>query len=203
MAETDLHRDEMTDLIRMLEWHLRDVADAYVTGNIFVYYERGEPGRRFSPDVFVAFGVGKHRRRVYKIWEEEHPPTVVLEVSSRRTWLEDEGNKKVLCARLGVAEYYLYAPAQDYWSPSFQGFRLESGAYRPVIPDADGGLMSDKLGVRLIVEEGLIQLYAAESGKRLLRSSEEHEGRLRAEEALADAEAEIDRLRAELRRAGA
>ena len=37
MAETDVHRDLMTDWIQMLRYHYRDKNDVYVSGNIFMY----------------------------------------------------------------------------------------------------------------------------------------------------------------------
>jgi Uma2 family endonuclease len=107
MAETDLHRDEMFALIDMLRDHVGRGPDArdYVSGNLFVYYEPGNPAAVFAPDVFVVRGVGGRQRRIYKLWEERVAPEVVFEVSSRKTWLEDHGNKRILCSRLGVAEY--------------------------------------------------------------------------------------------------
>lgn len=51
---------------------------------------------------------------IYKLWEEGgRVPVFVMEVSSRKTWLEDIGNKKALCARLGVADYFLFDPEED------------------------------------------------------------------------------------------
>ena len=79
MGETDVHRDEMADTIDILKDRYRDVAHVYVAGNLFVYYEEGDPGSRFAPDVFVIFGVPKRRRRIYKLWEEKRPPSFVLE----------------------------------------------------------------------------------------------------------------------------
>jgi hypothetical protein len=56
-GETDLHRDLMTDLIFALKWFLRSTR-AYVAGNLFIYYEEGNPRAAVAPDVFVALGVG-------------------------------------------------------------------------------------------------------------------------------------------------
>ena len=57
MAETDLHRAEMTDLIAMLEARYADRADVYVSGNLLLYYRQGDPRAAVAPDVFVVFGV--------------------------------------------------------------------------------------------------------------------------------------------------
>lgn len=53
-----------------LQWYFRDRDDVYVSGNLFVYYEEGNPKKCVAPDVFVVFGVPKRRRRVYLVWEE-------------------------------------------------------------------------------------------------------------------------------------
>ena len=39
MAETESHRDIMIDFIQMLKHHFRHVNDAYVSGNLLMYYE--------------------------------------------------------------------------------------------------------------------------------------------------------------------
>ena len=70
MAETDVHRDLMADFIEMLKNHFKDCLDAYVSGNLLLYYEKGDPKRSVAPDVFVAFGIEKKLRRTYLLWEE-------------------------------------------------------------------------------------------------------------------------------------
>ena len=199
MAETDLHRDEMFELIDRLRRHFRDRDDAYVSGNMLVYYVEGDPKQCFAPDTFVAFGVPTGRRRIWKVWEEGKVPDVVFEVSSRKTSLEDEGNKKVLCARLGIAEYWLYDPEADFLDPPLQGFSLVDGSYVQMPLDIGRGLVSEALGLRLMLEDGLIELYRLDDGQPVPRIDA-----LRAqhETGLAARDAEIDRLRAILRAAG-
>lgn len=63
MAETDLHRDEMVALIEALKRRYADRPDAYVAGNLLVYYEEGNPSARFTPDVMVVLGAAKRQRR--------------------------------------------------------------------------------------------------------------------------------------------
>ena len=78
MAETDIHRQAMLDSIATLSEFLHDRPDVYVTGNLLLYYEEGNPAAAVAPDVFVVLGVGKQLRRTYKLWEEQHAPTVVI-----------------------------------------------------------------------------------------------------------------------------
>ena len=80
MAESDLHRDEMIRTIQTLQDAFADRADVYVSGNLLLYYEEGNPRASVAPDVFVVRGVEKKQRPVYKLWEERAGPSVVFEV---------------------------------------------------------------------------------------------------------------------------
>lgn len=60
-----------------------------------MYYEEGKPQISVTPDVFVVFGVEKHNRGTYKIWEEDHKsPNFLLEITSKITRSKDQGAKK-------------------------------------------------------------------------------------------------------------
>ena len=110
MGETDVHIDALIYLREALRDHFRDESQLYVAGNMFLYYEEGDPAACLAPDVFVVQGVSRHERRTYKLWEEGQPPAVVFEITSRGTRLEDLGTKRAVYAMLGVREYFLYDP---------------------------------------------------------------------------------------------
>src|SRR5262245_50917607 len=57
MAETDWHRDLMAALIATLQYYFASQPRVYVSGNLLVFYERGNRRRHVSPDVFVVRGV--------------------------------------------------------------------------------------------------------------------------------------------------
>src|SRR3954452_23150266 len=59
MAETDTHRQDMVDLIAALQDRFAADPDAYVSGNLLLFYEQGSPRKHVSPDVFVVLGVPK------------------------------------------------------------------------------------------------------------------------------------------------
>lgn len=201
MAETDIHRDEMADTIDALKYRYLAEVDVYVAGNLLIYFQEGDPGQRFAPDVFVVFGVPKRKRRVYKLWEEKKAPDFVLEVTSRGTRFEDKGSKKGLCAELGVLEYFLFDPEADYLDPPLQGFRLVNGRYEPITPHPDGSVASEALGLILAREnDGRLRLLDAATGERLLRPGEARQER---EEALARADQEAKRAKRETERADA
>jgi Uma2 family endonuclease len=198
MAETDIHRDEMADAIDTLKDRYAGAEDVYVAGNLFIYYEEGNPAARFAPDVFVVRGVPKRKRRIYKLWEENQPPAFVLEVTSRGTRREDKGFKKELCAELRVNEYFLFDPEGDYLKPPLQGFRLVQGRYELIPPASDKGVLSEVLGLLFTIEEGRLRLIDPATGARLLRPEE---ARRAAREADARAQREVKRAQREAKRA--
>src|SRR5207244_791296 len=102
MGETDVHIDALIYLREALRDHFRDAPQMYVAGNMFLYYEEGNPTACVAPDVFVVQGVDKHERRTYRLWEESQPPAVVFETTARGTRLEDLGAKRAAYARQGV-----------------------------------------------------------------------------------------------------
>lgn len=171
LGETDLHRDMMTDLIFALKWFLSNVR-AYVAGNLFVYFEEGNPKAVVAPDVFVVLGVQQRRRRVYKAWDEGgRLPDVIIELTSKKTSAVDQTTKPALYAKLGVREYFLFDPFGEYLKPRMQGFRLVNGAFEPM---QEYPLRSDLLGLHLREEDNILRLYNATTGE-LLPTAEESE----------------------------
>ena len=200
MAETDIHIRELTNTRATLADFFREASDVYVSGNLLLYYEEGNPAASVSPDVFVVKGVPKGERRTYRVWVEKRPPLVVFEFSSRSTRLEDSGNKKALYAMLGVSEYFLCDPLSEYLQPPMQGFTLERGDYRRLPEESDGTVISRELGLRLKMEGSQLRLVVIASGEQLLTPAEAQEKARAEAKARQAAEAEIERLKAELAR---
>jgi hypothetical protein len=75
--------------------HFRDDPQMYVAGNMLLYYEEGNPAACVTPDVFVVQGVAKGEQRTSRLWEEGRPPSVVFEITSRGSRLEDLGTRRV------------------------------------------------------------------------------------------------------------
>jgi Uma2 family endonuclease len=172
MGETGFHVRAMLTLLQVLMDWLTGRDDVYMTADMFLYYERGNPRAVKAPDVMVVFGVDNHERRTFKTWEENAVPTVIFEVSSDETYQEDLTTKRDLYERLGVAEYFLFDPLGDCLDPRLQGFRLEGGRYVTLTPEADGSLISEQLGVRLVAEGFLLRLIDARTGEPVLTSHE-------------------------------
>jgi Uma2 family endonuclease len=209
MAESDIHREVMMHVIEGLQDHFLAEPEVYVTGNLLLYYERGNRSASVAPDVFVVRGVLKGRRKTYLLWREHEAPCFVLEVTSESTRDEDLETKMGRYARLGVEDYFLFDPLGDYLQPRFQGFRLVRGKYRPARPEADGSLVSRAIGIAFTPQGTSLRMADAKAGQPLLgyadwkaRAQEEAVARRAAEVRAAEAEArasalaeELDRLR--------
>ena len=200
MAENDWQLHAILDAVGVLCHHFRDRPDVYVSGDLFIYYEEGNPKARVAPDVFVVFGVPKHFRQVYKLWEEGPVPAFVMEVASRGTWRDDEKRKAKLYEQLGVKEYWQYDPTGDYLGLRLKGRRLVGDVYepQPVVDSLDGTvfLRSETLGLDFRVKGEERYFFDPAAGRRLLTLSEQaaaqHEAELQAErEAAAHHEAEL------------
>ncbi len=192
MAETDLHRQIMMALIHALEEFFRNDPQVYVAGNLLLYYEEGVPSSCCAPDVFIVRGISKGNRRTYKLWEEESAPDFVIEVTSKSTRLEDLGSKKVLYAEMGVSEYFLFDPLNEYLSPPLIGYRLEGSNYVQMEPSS-GRFHSEATGLDLTVIEGWPRFIDPSTGEPLHTPAE-------AEEAFRNAEVENRQLKEELKR---
>lgn len=173
MAETPLHRKVMSHLIDALEDHFAGEPDVYVSGNMLLYYEKGNRSAAVAPDVFVVRGVPKDDDRdVYLLWREGKAPCFVLEVTSKTTRDEDQKSKKSRYARLGVEEYFQFDPRSEYLRPRFQGLLLTGGEYQPLRPASDGGLTSRTIEITFRPQGKSLRMADAKTGQLLLTYEE-------------------------------
>lgn len=187
MAEADEHRDQMTDsLLHPLKERYRDAPQVYISGNLLLYYEEGNPRASVAPDVFVVFGIEKRLRPKYLLWKEGKAPDVTFELTSKSTRKNDPGKKRLLYEKLGVREYFIFDPERDYLKPPLQGFRLVGKAYVPMTPkdlgDDNWELYSEVLGLVLRTDGPTLRLYDPVQGAYLLTRGQEAEARRQAEE---------------------
>ena len=196
MAENDAQLAAILYGIGALRVYYRDRTDIYVSGDLLMYYEEGNPRVSVAPDVFVVFGVEARMRMHYLVWEEGKAPDFVLEVASESTWREDLGWKRDLYARLGVKEYWQYDPTGEYLSPVLQGLRLAGDAYvrQLAVASPDGALTltSETLGLELRAQGGEMRFRDPATGQALL-SHGELAAALRDESAARQAEAAAHR----------
>jgi Uma2 family endonuclease len=158
MAETDVHRDLMAQLIEVLRRFYAG-QQVYVTGNVLVFYQPGNRRRHVSPDVWLARGVANHQRPNYLIWQEPRGPEFVIEMTSSSTQREDQTTKFALYRdTLRVREYFLFDPEGDYLDPQLQGYRLRGNVYQRVRP-RDGRLPSQVTGLHLEQDGNQLRLW--------------------------------------------
>ncbi len=194
MAENDAQLAAILYAVGALRVYFAARADVYVSGDLLMYYEEGNPRVSVAPDAFVVLGVEDRVRMNYKVWEEGKGPDFVLEVASPSTWREDVGPKRSTYARLGVREYVLYDPAGEHLSPVLQGYRLVGGVYERQVAvesiDRTLALRCETLGLELRTKQGgEMRFRDPATGQDLLSHGEEHAARQ--EEAAARRAAEI------------
>ncbi|HEY3566584.1 MAG TPA: Uma2 family endonuclease [Thermoanaerobaculia bacterium] len=188
MAESPFHARVMTDLLFGLQTRYGALADAWEGINFFLYYEKGNSKARVSPDVMLAKGVARWDRQNYLLWKER-PPSLIVEVTSRKTRRKDTGFKKDLYEQIGVEEYILFDPLGEYLRPQLQGYRLLRGRYQPIPLSEDGTLLGRTTGLRMKPEGRRLRLIDAATGERLLWPDEIEAAKRAAEAALREAEA--------------
>ena len=193
MAENDAQGIALMYAVTGLRDYFRHRSDVYVSGNLLIYYEEGNPNASVAPDAFVVFGVPSHPRPIYKVWEEGKSPDFVLEIASPSTWDKDLGPKRDLYESLGVREYWQYDPTGgDFLEPPLRGLHLLGGEYVPLPPPrtADGALVmhSAVLELDVCIVRGDLRFRDPMTGQNILTLTESNEERHRAEDERRQAE---------------
>lgn len=170
MAENDVIRILTECVDEALRAHFARDPEVYVSSNLFLYYQEGDPRKRVAPDLFFTRGVPAGQRHNYKLWEEKVVPQVVFEFTTRSSKDDDLRKKKDLYEKLGVEEYYVFDPADEYLRPRFRAFRLHGGRY--VEQAVGGGIDSPALGLRLVPEGQFLRFYQPGDTEPLAMSHE-------------------------------
>jgi Uma2 family endonuclease len=160
--ESDLHRDQIDLLIRLLRWCWQQRHDFYVSGNLTVYYS---PQQRKSedfrgPDFFVVLNTEDKPRKSWVIWEENGKyPNVIVELLSNSTAATDRGLKKQIYQDIfRTPEYFWFDPQ----SLELAGFELIRGTYFPLQPNQQGWLWSEQLELYLGIYEQKLRFFNRE-----------------------------------------
>ena len=211
MAEKDLHRNETVYFIEGLKYRYVSDPDAYASGNNFIYWEKGNPGKAISPDAYVVFGVPNRDRDCYKAWDEGgRLPAIVFEFTSNSTKHKDQRVKGPRYKdELKVQEYIQFDPTGDYLNPQLQGIRRVGDSYEP-IPMVNGRLYSEVLGLWLEPDGAWLWMVDPVTQKRIptplenaIRAETERQAReeaeRRADSEAARAEFEATKAQAERR----
>ncbi len=173
-----------------LRGYYADQPNTFVSGNTFVYYDRGAPRRYVSPDCYIAFDVdvdSLYRANRYRIWAVGKPPDFALEIGSQSTARNDLIPKRELYALMGIGEYWRYDPTPDsrHYGEPLVGEQLVDGEYQRLLvePDAEGRPRghSPTLGLDLVWEDGELRFYNPATGEWLNSYAEEQAARIAAE----------------------
>jgi Uma2 family endonuclease len=187
MAETDFQRKPLMYCVEALDAHFADNPQIYVSGDLLIYYEEGNPNKSCAPDVFVVLNVPKKERGIYKMWEEGKAPDVVIEILSSSTWKKDTTDKKQLYSQLGVKEYFLFDPLEAFLDKPLMGYWLDKdGEYQPIgFDELPGGISLESLILRLELryENGELRLYDFDAEQYLYNYDEERQARIRERQA--------------------
>ncbi len=217
VAASDYHLRLLIWTLQALEAHFAHKPDVYISGDILMYYRKGDPRKSISPDVLVCFGINPKLRKTYKVWEEGKAPDFVMEFSSDTTYEKDLNEKMDVYASLDIQDYFLYDAEGLYLPTPLMGFTLEDGVYIPIPPDDDDeGIRSSVLGLDFRLQDGEIRIYDPVADEWLLTRAEQTElaearaeqetiarenAEARAEQETARAEQEIARAEQETARA--
>lgn len=213
MGETAFHILVMMYLLNALRYYFREANDVYVASNMLMYYEKDEINVFVVPDVFVTKNTSTDDRRVWRIWQDG-VPAIIFEITSRSTRLQDLATKRGLYELLGVQEYILFDPLDEYLEPQLQGFRLQQGEYHRIPPEPNGQLFSAELSLFLRPEGKLLRVADPSTQKAIptltesmqlaeqeMKRADTEARRAESEgERAARAEQEVERLRAEIER---
>ena len=190
-VESTDHYDARTYLLQAVRSRFRDRDDVFAAADLGFYFERGRRSALVVPDAMVVFGVGRHSRLSYKLWEEFEVPDLVLEVVSKRSWRKDVHDKPPLYAALGVREYWLFDPLDQRrdGGPRLAGWRLDTDGSRAPLPrcSTGDGFVSEVLDLEVLLLDGELRLRDPDTGETLPDWSES-EAKRRYETARADAE---------------
>ncbi|VXD16006.1 conserved hypothetical protein [Planktothrix serta PCC 8927] len=168
--ESDLHRQQMDLLIRLLEWWWRNRQDFYVSGNLTIYFNQNQKKSQDfrGPDFFVVLNTERKPRRSWMIWEEGKYPNIIIELLSPSTAEIDKGLKKQLYQdTFRTFDYFWFDPE----TLELAGFHLVDGKYQPLEPNPQGWLWSQQLELFLGVNNSQLRFFTSDG--QLLPTPEE------------------------------
>jgi Uma2 family endonuclease len=169
--ESDLHREQIELLIRLLKTWWKERQDVYVSGNLTIYYS---PNQRKSedfrgPDCFVVLGTEKKERKSWVVWQEDGKyPNVIIELLSSSTAAVDKGLKKQIYQdTFRTPDYFWFDPV----TLELRGFHLVDGQYQDLVPTEQGWLWSQQLELYLGIYDSKLRFFTADG--QLIPSPEE------------------------------
>lgn len=200
--ESDLHREQIELLIRLIKWWWRERQGFYATGNLTIYFS---PNQKKSedfrgPDFFVVLDTEKKDRKSWVVWQEDGKyPNVIIELLSDSTAVVDRGLKKQIYQNtFRTPDYFWFHPV----TLEFQGFHILDGQYHDLIPTPEGWLWSQQLDMYLGVVERKLRFFTPDGQLVLLPEEEANQQLQQAHQQIEQERQKAARLAERLRSAG-
>ena len=195
LAESEAHMQCIRWMLDALEDILKGRENVSLHGDMFWYWQKGDPKKCRAPDAMVIFGVPMDPNRLsFKSWDHGGiVPSVIIETASKEQEVMLLGDIRNDYEAQGVREYFVFDWSDNkYLSRKLYGFRLRGRKYQSIRPSADGSMFSQQLNVKLLPEYKMLRFVNAESNEPIKTRSEQ----------IADRDAEATRLREILKKAG-
>ncbi|HEY9802563.1 MAG TPA: Uma2 family endonuclease [Leptolyngbyaceae cyanobacterium] len=200
--ESDLHREQIELLIRLIKSFWRDRQDFYATGNLTIYFS---PNQKKSeefrgPDFFVVLDTEKKDRKSWVVWQEDGKyPNIIIELLSNSTAAVDRGLKKQIYQNtFRTPDYFWFDPN----TLELQGFHIVDGQYQPIEANSAGWLWSQQLQLYLGIEGRKLRFFTPDGNLVLLPEEEANQQLQQANEQLEQERQRAQRLAERLRAAG-
>ncbi|MEL0589975.1 MAG: Uma2 family endonuclease [Planktothrix rubescens PR221] len=196
--ESMLHYLQLALLVSCLDWLWRDRTDYFIGANLTIYFSRQQLRNRDfrGPDFFLVRNTSKRPRKSWVVWEEEGKhPDLIIELLSNSTAETDKTTKKSLYQdQFRTQEYFWFSP-DDL---ELTGFKLIGQEYQVIIPNQQGLLASEVLGLFLGIYQEKLRYFTPEGD--LVPTPEE--AALQAENRANEAENRAKRLAEQLQSLG-
>jgi Uma2 family endonuclease len=157
--ESTLHYLQLALLVSCLDWLWRDRTDYFIGANLTIYFSRQQlKNRDFrGPDFFLVKNTSKRPRKSWVVWEEEGKyPDLIIELLSNSTAETDKTTKKNLYQnQFRTQEYFWFSP-DDL---ELTGFKLVGQEYQEIIPNQQGLLASEVLGLLVGIYEEKLRYF--------------------------------------------
>jgi Uma2 family endonuclease len=160
--ESTLHYLQLALLVSCLDWLWKDRTDYFIGGNLTIYFSRQQLRNRDfrGPDFFLVRNTSKRPRKSWVVWEEEGKhPDLIIELLSNSTAETDKTTKKSLYQdQFRTQEYFWFSP-DDL---ELTGFKLIGQEYQVIIPNQQGLLASEVLGLFLGIYQEKLRYFTPE-----------------------------------------
>ena len=199
MGETSIHIKLLANFLNILAVYFENRTDVFFSGNMNLYFERGNSRRWYAPDLLVAFGVPNVERSSYLLWREEIFPQVLFEIASEKTWSNDIDEKLRVYEEYGAEEYYVLDPEFAYLPAPLMAFRRQ-GEKLVESEVKDDRVFSPRLNLEIVWNDRTFRFYNPRTKDFLLTLNETERQKREYKSRAELAENELEKLKAEIER---